>query len=157
MKKIFSILFAIVFSCAMVVAQTPMDAAKNIGGQAMQSANISAIMSDLTTNIKSCAFTPTFKKSMDDYLTGLKSMNESDMAAAGTSVVQLAGGLKSSSFLNGWTPTMDMMNNLKKSTSMSEIASMAQTLVSNMDPEIFKKGFNPAAVTSALGMLNGMN
>lgn len=156
MKKIVSLLLAMAFISGIAAAQNPMDAAKNIGGQAVSSANFGTIMSDLAGNIKSSAFTPTFKKSLDDYLGGLKSMNVTDMAAAGTSVVQLAGGLKSTSFLNGWTPPMDMMNSLKKATSISQIAPMASTLVSNLDPKIFKSGFDPATITSALGMLGGM-
>ncbi len=156
MKTIFSLLIAIVFSCGIAAAQNPLDAAKNIGGQSLSSAGFGSIMADLAGNIKPSALTPTFKKSLDDYLAGLKSMNVTDMAAAGTSVVQLAGGLKSTSFLNGWTPPMDMMNSLKKATSLEQIAPMASTLVSNLDPKIFKSGFDPSTITSALGILGGM-
>ncbi|MBK9731691.1 MAG: hypothetical protein IPO83_10480 [Chitinophagaceae bacterium] len=156
MKKMFSLLLAAVLTGGIVAAQNPMDAVKTVGGESMSAMSFSSVMTDLTSNIKSSSFTPTFKKSMDDYLGSLKSMNPSDMAAAGTSVVQLAGGLKSTSFLNGWTPPMDMMNSLKKATSLEQIAPMASTLVSNLDPKIFEKDFDPATITSALGMLGGM-
>lgn len=156
MKKILSLLIAFTFIYGTVAAQNPMDAVKNAGMGALTNPSIGSVMTELTSNIKSSAFTPTFKKSMDDYLKSLSSMNPSDIAAAGTSVVQLAGGLKSTSFLNGWTPPMDMMNSLKKATSIEQIAPMTQSLISNLDPKIFKKGFDVSTVTSALGMLGGM-
>ena len=153
-KSILSFLILLIQS-SMLLAQNPMDQVKSATGT-VPSPNFGTVLSNLTSNINTSAFTSSFAKTKDDFIKKLGSLNSTDLKSASSMVEQLAKGLNPSSFLKGWKPSSDWLNKLKSSSTIQQLSSQTETLVKNMDPKIFKSGFDVSSVTSALSMLGGM-
>ena len=154
MKTIFASIILLSCLSFTVLAQNPVTGTKTVPMvPSGQMPSISSVLTELETGITPESFSSAFKS--DDWTKEVAALKPTDITGASSLLGQLGSGLNPVSLVKGFS-AKEWMSKLKSATTMSSVASEAETLVKNINPSAFKSGFDVSKITSSLNMLKGV-
>ena len=151
MKRIFTC--CLLASCLgfTAMAQNPVDQAVSTATKAAsQVPGIGSVLTELAKGIDPSAFLPSFK--LPSWLSSASKLSPTNASAASTLLSQLGKGINPTSLVQGFS-TKDWASQLKSATTISAVATQAETLLNSIKPDAFKSGFDVSTITSMLGAL----
>ena len=140
MKKLF--VSALLLCCIYYVAVAQIPSVKTPG--------IGSALSSLGNGLNPSALSSSFK--IADWAKSASKLSSTDASGAASLLGKLGKGLNTSSLMQGFSMS-DWSSKLKLASTISSVATQAESLIKNIKPDAFKSGFDPSTVTSALALL----
>ena len=151
MKKIFTSVLLTSCICFAGIAQSPVDQAVSTAtNAASQVPGIGTALTNIGNGLKSSSLLSSFK--MPTWLSSVSKLSPSNVSGASSLLSQLGSGLNPASLMQGFSVT-DWASKLKSATTISSVATQAESLLQNIKPDAFKSSFDVSKVTSMLDML----
>jgi hypothetical protein len=124
--------------------------AQNPVSQLTKAPGIGSVLTNLGNGLNPASFLSSFK--LPDWLSSVSKLSPTNASGAASLLGQLGKGLNPSSLMQGFS-TKDWASKLKSASTVSAVATEAESLIKNIKPEAFKSGFDPSSLTSALDLL----